>query len=226
MIRKVSATYILAFSELDEEQREKAIEKYRYWNTEYSNWWDDTYETYTKALTALGFELGGIYFTGFGSQGDGACFTGSWRYNPKWRADLDKLEYGDWMRKDLVGFGLALQESKRIEVTISQSGRYYHEYTMQFESEYNWKYMPDDSDDWEDDWPDSDETDGLYETFRNIARHIYRALRDEYDYLTSDETIAEMLNDDPDRFGFEFEFDSMNGAQRERAILLTESEYD
>lgn len=225
MIRKISTTYVLVFSELNEEQREKAIEKHRYYNTEDVAWWGDVYETYTKAMKALGFELGSIYFSGFSSQGDGASFTGHWQYNPKWRVDLDKLEYGEWMRQDLIKFGLALQESKRIAVRIEQDGRYYHEYTMRFDSEYNREFMPENSDDWEGTWPYGDETDGLYETFRNIARHIYRALRDEYEYLTSDEAIAEMLNDDPDRFEFEFEFDDLSGEQRKRAILLTESEH-
>lgn len=55
-----------------------AVEKARTWLSEgatHFDWWDCTYEWWTKALEQIGFMQPDISFSGFWSQGDGASFT-------------------------------------------------------------------------------------------------------------------------------------------------------
>ena len=58
----------------------KLVEKYRYSQVEDSEWYESTKEAFHQALTLLGFYDVESYFTGFYSQGDGACFTGRYAY--------------------------------------------------------------------------------------------------------------------------------------------------
>lgn len=64
----------LKFSELSDEGKRKAIDNNRDISVDYG-WWDFVFEDYTIKLKKLGFWDIKLYFTGFSSQGDGACFT-------------------------------------------------------------------------------------------------------------------------------------------------------
>jgi hypothetical protein len=54
---------------------EAVLDKYRYVNTEHHEWWGCVYEDWKQRLEELGFFNIHIYFSGFASQGDGACFA-------------------------------------------------------------------------------------------------------------------------------------------------------
>jgi hypothetical protein len=69
-----------------------------------------------------------------------------------------------------------------IVTTITTRGHYSHEYTMQFDHCHTTDCeLP------------SSVTDDIEETFRDLARWYYSQLEKEYDYLSSDEVIAEHL---------------------------------
>ena len=63
------------FSELDQSAKDHAIQKYA---APDRDWWDCTYEYYkTDAeIKERGFDIDDINFSGFSSQGDGACWKG------------------------------------------------------------------------------------------------------------------------------------------------------
>ena len=83
---------VFKFNELDDRAKEKAREWYRSHATD-DEWWDCTYDDFQAICEIIGIELdtkpvrlmgGGvrqepiIYFSGFSSQGDGACFAGEY----------------------------------------------------------------------------------------------------------------------------------------------------
>lgn len=68
----------LQFSELSAKGKAKAIDAHRDINTDH-DWFDFMIEDYENKLKKLGFHNIKIYFSGFSSQGDGACFTASHR---------------------------------------------------------------------------------------------------------------------------------------------------
>lgn len=61
-------------SELEEEVRKKVLDKYRWFNTEDCEWYKGVFERWVFKLAEYGFLGAKIHFSGFGSQGDGACF--------------------------------------------------------------------------------------------------------------------------------------------------------
>jgi hypothetical protein len=134
-----------------------------------------------------------IYFSGFASQGDGACYTGWYRCKP----DAVKLIKAECNDNELLaiaeGLIAAQVHSKFIyggsamEVKITQSGNYSHSYTMQFD--INWtdpegKFQEDCIDHF-----------GFEPLLRRFADWIYTRLEAEHDYLTSDEYLNDQLAD-------------------------------
>lgn len=57
--------------------KDELIEKYRYMNVDGGyDWWESIEEDLRSDMDAIGFTVDKMYFSGFWSQGDGACFTG------------------------------------------------------------------------------------------------------------------------------------------------------
>lgn len=190
---KVIETKVYTIDELSENAKRKA-----------RDWWcsglgdDDWYETTIEEARTigamLGFEIGphDIAFAGFSSQGDGASFSGRWRYARAPVTAIKSLGFSGKVGEDLesiaVDMRATLQGMTRDEIedsfTITRSGRYCHERTMQCDHE------------------------GILAVARDFARWIYRQLETEWDYLNSDEQVDETIRaneytftEDGSRFG-------------------------
>lgn len=61
------------FNELTQDAQEIVLNNLYDINTDY-DWWDCEFEYWQEKLETLGFNNAKIYFSGFYSQGDGACF--------------------------------------------------------------------------------------------------------------------------------------------------------
>ena len=57
-------------------QRTSLLEKYRYINVEFDKWWDCVESDFKEDMLLVGIDVDRIFFSGFSSQGDGACFVG------------------------------------------------------------------------------------------------------------------------------------------------------
>jgi len=181
--------------------KDKLIDKYRDINTDYE-WWDCTESDLVDDLTEIGFSMDQMYFSGFCSQGDGACFTGVMR---EWGKFVEKTPSFVEAFPNTANF-LALEGG---EYTISHRDRYCHEYSTSHE------YRADIEDEIEalELVADGDALDymklatykaamredgdsvekWLTEHFRDKMRMLYKTLEAEYNYLTSDETVWETL---------------------------------
>ncbi len=67
------------YEQLSEDAQEKARDWFRESNLDY-NWWDSIEEDAIEIAKLMGITLDNMYFSGFSSQGDGACFEGSYSY--------------------------------------------------------------------------------------------------------------------------------------------------
>ncbi len=91
---EVICTTVYQFPELSDAAKEKARSWYRELGP-HDDWWDAVYEDFERVCEILGIRLkttpvrlmgGGtrakpcIWFSGFWSQGDGACFEGYWSH--------------------------------------------------------------------------------------------------------------------------------------------------
>lgn len=186
---------VFNFNELSDEAKEKVRQKYRE-NGLLDQWWEQVYEDFQEICKAIGVELEErgrnevcIWFRGFSSQGDGACFEGHYRYKKgclkaiKGHAPLDTEIH------KIVESLMEYQKTLRYRgvVRITQSGHYYHSNTMNFEldvSDCGFE-VPDET------YRQADE--GISQCLKDLADWLYKSLEKEYDYLMSDEYIDETL---------------------------------
>ena len=88
----------LQFSELTDKQKEKIIDKNYDINVSDEFWYEYLHEEFENKLKSLGFYKIEIYFSGFSSQGDGACFSAKHK-----RGDVDtsgRYSHSNTMRSD------------------------------------------------------------------------------------------------------------------------------
>jgi hypothetical protein len=169
------------FEELTDSQKEQAMDRYRDWNVDGGyDWYDGVYEDATTIAELMGIDVDRIYFSGFSSQGDGACFEGSFSYK---KGMVKAVKAYAPLDKELHNIALSIQELHRKAFygaygKVRHSGHYYHERSMSVNVDSE-KGMVD-----EDEWRD---------VFADFALWIYRNLEKEYEYLTSDEAVAESL---------------------------------
>lgn len=187
---RAQTVMLYKFNELSDEAKENAREWYRINGLDYE-WWDCTIAEYKELAELLGIEIDNIYFSGFASQGDGACFTGSYSYRKGWRKALQRETGGDLYKKlETIGDCLQAEQKKYfygITASIQHTDRYCHEYsvsvTVGFESHVNGYWC---------DTADSEEN--ITDCLRDFMREIYSTLESEYDYLASDDAIDEMMD--------------------------------
>lgn len=179
--------YVYKFEELSDEVKEKVYENYRNFNVDNEDWWEGEVNLWTEELARVGFIRADIYFTGFWSQGDGACFDA--------KIDLDVLsnvmfykstsyeEARMWRTINLANYHGYLGE-----VTIYTINHHYSHKNCRRISVEN-VYLRS--------CTVSDEIEktlmGLEDIRYDLCVQIYRSLREDYEYLTSDEAIKDTI---------------------------------
>jgi hypothetical protein len=125
-----------------------------------------------------------VYFSGFSSQGDGACFEGAYRYK-EGAVNAIKAERND---SELLRIAKALQECQRkqfykLRATMRHSGHYNHSGCMSVDVVH-----------YDDDYRDiRDAEEEVRQLMRDFADWIYSQLEKEYDYQMSDDDVDESL---------------------------------
>jgi hypothetical protein len=197
---EVIETTVYRLDELSEAAKEKARAWYREGGFDY-DWYDAVYEDFQTIAEILGIRfrtrtvrlMGGgtrqdpcIWFRGFWSQGDGACYEGVWRHARGAAARLRAYAPQDALLHGIADRLQAIQRRNffQLRAEISHHGHYTHEYSMRISVER-------DSLVGQDMTPDAE--DIVTEALRDLARWLYRQLEREYDYLTSDEAVDESL---------------------------------
>ena len=197
---QIIETTVYRFDELCDRARERARLWYRQGAFDH-DWCGATLEDFERVCDILGVKLktrtvglhgGGtrqdpcIWFTGFWSQGDGACFEGAYVYSKGASAAI--RDYAPKAER-LHAVADALQAVQRrnfyqLCADIRHSGRYCHEYTMSVTVER-------DSANGQEITADAE--DAVTEAMRDLARWLYRQFETEYDYLSSDEAVDEAI---------------------------------
>ena len=171
---------IYSFKELDESAREKVVDKFRIVQDIDL---DHEVEYLQDNLDGFGIKNPSILFSGFYAPGDGACFT------------CDNI--------DLTKFCAALNIKSKFKTLLKYSDDY-----IQIRIKHNHNYYIDFSPTYL-----ADKTiiaiekqianfESIFENWRIAkCKEIYKALEDEHDFLTSDESIIESIEAN------EYEFD-------------------
>jgi hypothetical protein len=192
------------FEALTKRQQDEILDKHRHYNTEHLDWWDGVYDCFKRDMADIGIDVDRMYFSGFSSQGDGACFEGSVDDWPKF------LESVGYTCPALIGLA-----AESWGLSVVQRGHYYHENCTHFSSDM---VSP-------DDYSESEMDEFIYaqspykteiqnavflanlqeydydklreefeEEFKSHMRDLYNRLEVEYDALTSDESVLEALH--------------------------------
>ena len=196
---RTQTTTVYKFDELSDEAKQTAIDSNRYTEVEFFDWWDYSFAMFAEAADLFGLDIrqtrkslmgGGhrydptIFFSGFSNQGDGACFEGDYSYKKGALKATKQAFPGD---SELLRIVRDLQ-------TLQQRNFYQLTATTKHRGHYNHSGCMDITVDWADGraFNDGDE-ESLKQLLRNFADWIYSSLEKEYDYLISDEAVAESL---------------------------------
>lgn len=191
------------FDALTARQKDEILDKYRDWNVEHVDWWDGVYDCFKRDMADIGIDVDDIYFSGFSSQGDGACFEGR---VSNWAKFLESIGY--------TCPALTALAAEAWRFSVKQSGHYCHENCTSFSSD-----MVNPNDYYEAALQDFVDTHSPYKTdiqnaafvailqgynfssledefeeeFKRHMRALYNQLEAEHDHLTSDEAILDSL---------------------------------
>jgi hypothetical protein len=188
METKIIETY--KFDELSEETQNKLIEKNRYINVDFWEWYDNVYDQYIEKIENIGFEDIKIYFSGFYCQGDGAMFEYKSINEKILNSFLDQTGLTE-KRKQLI------KDCIYISSKGTQRGHYYHENSCYHDTYFEINNTDLDNYPTLYNWLLSYERDFEYYvevTYKDICKSLYKDLKIEYEYLTSDEVVKDCLN--------------------------------
>ena len=176
---------------------ERTIDKHRHINVEHHDWWDCTCDMFKEDMKEQGIYISNTYFSGFCSQGDGACFEGHLDDVPLFLEKNYKPDDYPMIRKLLDSGGT-------VKFSVSHSGHYYHENRTQYYIEADrLEHVLDMPTEFHEQiveqWDSILDTEIVdfekqsVEIFKNNMRELYRKLEQEYDYLTTDEAVRETV---------------------------------
>ena len=197
---QVIETTVYTIEELSDPAKESVRAWYREICLDYE-WYDFVYEDFGTICGILGIALrtspvrlygGGtrekphLFWTGFSSQGDGASFEGAYSHARDAAKGIRAHAPRD---EELHRIADELQAAQRrnfwqLHTSIRTRGNYCHEYTMAIAVER-------DSPTWQPVTDGAEDT--VIEALRDLARWLYRHLRQEYEHLTSDAAIDETV---------------------------------
>lgn len=181
-MRTVTKQYkVYKFTELSDSAKQKALEDHA--NNLWHDWWDSVFEDAKAIGKLMGIAISNIYFSGFSSQGDGACFEGHYSYRKGSVKDVMSHAPQDEKLHEIVRTLANIQKRNfyQLSARVKQRGHYYHSRCTTID-------VYRDSDTHE--CSDGDE-DALAECLRDFMNWIYRQLEQEYEWMTSEEYLAD-----------------------------------
>lgn len=183
-------------NQLDEEfeqHKDELIDKYRDINVDH-DWWEYTYDEFKIEMQTKGITVNDIHFTGFYSQGDGASFTG--RVDMIAFLKVHELEQRFMGATFFAGMGELWADIDR------GNSRYYHEnsvvVTVVVDSYNNYEEGSTRYEVYETMQEVMDNEHGVLEQevtdlCKGYMQDLYSKLRDEYEALTSDESVWDTI---------------------------------
>jgi hypothetical protein len=200
---EVIETTVYKFEELDETAKERARDWYREASGGDNYWAEYIYDDLISIAALMGIEIntrsvntvGGktlqepcIFWSGFSSQGDGACFEARLGYKKGCTAAVKAYAPKDERLHRIAAAWTAAQRPHGYNIVgnVKQQGRYSHEYCTEFEFEHREKG-------WDYHKLDAAAESALIEPVRDLMRWTYRQLEKEYEYQNSDEQVDESI---------------------------------
>ena len=196
---QIIETTVYELHELSDAAKDKARAWFREGVGSDSDWYDSVYDDFEEVCRILGIELktypvrlmgGGtrqkscLWFSGFSSQGDGACFEGSYRYENGAARRIREHAPQDTELHRIADHLFTIQQDNffQLRAAISHRCRYYHAWSMDISVERDSPVYQDMTDGAED---------AVTEGLRNLAHWLYRQLEGAWDHMMTDEYADE-----------------------------------
>ncbi len=181
-MKKITKTFeVYEFSELSKEAKETVLKDNRMINVEDSSWHEPILEGWKEKLDAMGYVNPKILYSGFSSQGDGACFE----------ADVDIVKWLE-LRHLEPKFPLLFADAQNVSFFRIKhtTNRYYYststnvQYELESDALGNELYEK-----------EIEELCKLVETDREkVGNQIYKALETYYFEQTDDKAVEETIS--------------------------------
>ena len=154
------------------------------WRNKYDDFYDDCIlEDYETIIEDLGYNGVKIYYSGFWSQGDGACFVCE-------SVDLNKI-----IERMEISIRLGLKDYivDNLGISIKHNSRYYHYRSVKINYDFDNRFIGDLTEEYCNEIVEKI-IDFIDEDIFTYSDKVYRRLEDEWDYQKSDEYILEMID--------------------------------
>lgn len=202
MREETTTRTLYQFKELTETAQATAIEAYQQQAGEFFDSAEFVYDDAADTADLFGLDIRqrrktskdgsktwydpAIYYSGFWSQGDGACFEGRYEYK---RGALAAVKADRPTDTELHRIVEELQHAQaanfyKIIATTEHNGRYYHSGCMSVALEHA-----------DDSYRDIKNEDDFIQALRDFADWIYKRLEESYEYDTSEENARQYLED-------------------------------
>lgn len=184
---KTIETKVYSLSELSPSAKERARDWYRKGLSGQGLWDGDcVIEDAQQCLALAGFNVDKVFYSGFSSQGDGACFNGGWDAR-----NVNAAGMKEHAPQDAELHRIA-DECARIaalfptaSLSVKHSGRYSHQYCT--------VNIVDENGDEIDTAAAQDAEKALIEASRDAMAWIYRQLEADWDWRNGDEQVDESI---------------------------------
>src|SRR3990167_7727054 len=197
MRQKITEKTVYKFDELSDVAKDKAREWWR-GNVQHDEWSEYIIDDAAQIAELIGIDLcvkslkskPAIYWSGFSSQGDGACFEGRYRYaKNNVKAVKRHAQEDETLHRIVSGlYDVQRRYQFKAALDVAHRGHYYHSRSNEIT-----------------DVGERELSAGDFETMSELLRDymdwIYRQLEREYDWYMSDEQVDDCINAN------EYEFD-------------------
>ena len=187
------ATLVYSFEELSKEAQAVAVQHYQESASEFIEL-DYVTDHLEEIGKSIGIDIDRIYYSGFYSQGDGLCFSGSYSYKKGWKEELVKIVKDEEIFE--IAEALQLEQQKnfyQLSANVSEPhGNYSHYNSVNIDV---YRYGKD------------TDNEHLEYLLREFMKWGYTLLREEYEYQTSEECARNYLKDSEQEFtyhGYEY----------------------
>jgi len=191
---EIVETKVYTYDKLSDEAKQVALEKLRNINVNH-DWWDFVYKDVNAVAALMGININQIYFSGFWSKGDGACFEGLYEYKAGSVKAVEAYAPKDEELHRIAAELAALQRKcfYQIRASFQHSGDYYHRFCTDFSVDFKSHVTGSDY--------YNEETEGaIIKAIRDLMHWTYWQLKSNYDALTTDEAVAETIKDNDYNF--------------------------
>jgi len=175
---------VYQFDELSESAKEKAREWYRSGGFDYP-WHEYTIDEFITENQSKFYDIN-AFFSGFWSQGDGACFEYSNISQDYFWQIIEGLNLPNWKKRII--------EQCDFSAKGKHTGHYYHENSIShyftLEARFNWSYK--NATDFVSEI-ESLVSDQIEQDAKELSRELYKTLEKEWEYLNSDESVDESI---------------------------------